>query len=91
MWYHVATILSAWAQWNTGKQQWMIPWISENALEENTDRVLYDATLVPVCNIMRLCVHAWQQVTMQQKVKSEQPVDPGDILKGHNLTEFTMF
>ena len=85
MWYHVADILSAWAP----VEHWEAVDGSldrtENALE-NMHRVLCDATLVPnVQHYETVCPRLAASPTVQQKVKSEQPVDQGDILKGHNF------
>ena len=85
MWYHVVTILSAWAP----VEHWEAVGDSldrtENALE-NMDRVLYDATLVPnVQHYETVCPCLAASPNVQEKVKSEQPMGQGDILKGHNF------
>ena len=56
---------------------------TENALE-NMDRVLCDATLVPNVQHETVGPHLAASPIVQQKVKSEQPMDPGDILTGPN-------
>ena len=78
----MADILSAWAP----VEHWEAVDGSldrtENALE-NMHRVLCDATLVPNVQYYETvgpCLAATPIV--QQKVKSEQPMDQGDILKG---------
>lgn len=57
---------------------------TENALED-MDRVLRDATLVPdVQHYETVGPRLAASPTVLQKVKHEQPMDQGDILKGPN-------